>query len=138
MRIVRLAVVTVNARADCLSEGEPEMPWYFYLFDFVSGLFLANGVPHFVQGVSGHWFQSPFGYPPRVGESSPLSNTLWGFANLAVGFVFLWFFMPRGSEAAVGWIVVASGVLLAAVWLSSYFGRVRAQHGGRFHARQQP
>ena len=30
------------------------MPWYFYLFEFVSGLFLANGVPHFVQGISGH------------------------------------------------------------------------------------
>ena len=54
------------------------MPWYFYLLEFVSGLFLANGVPHFVQGISGHRFQSPFGYPPGVGESSPLSNTLWG------------------------------------------------------------
>jgi hypothetical protein len=43
------------------------MPWYFYLFEFVSGLFLANGVPHFVQGNSGHRFQSPFGYPPGVG-----------------------------------------------------------------------
>jgi hypothetical protein len=58
------------------------MPWYFYLFEFVSGLFLANGVPYFVQGISGHRFPAPFGYPPGVGESSPLSNTLWGFANL--------------------------------------------------------
>ena len=39
------------------------MPLYFYVLEFVSGLFLTNGVPHFVQGVSGHWFQSPFGYP---------------------------------------------------------------------------
>jgi hypothetical protein len=29
------------------------MPWYFYAFEFVSGLFLASGVPHFVEGVSG-------------------------------------------------------------------------------------
>jgi len=114
------------------------MPWYFYLFDFISGLFLANGVPHFVQGVSGHWFQSPFGYPPGVGESSPLSNTLWGFANLAVGFVLLGFFQPQGSEAAVGWILVALGVLLAAGWLSRYFGRVRSTHAGKSHARQRP
>ena len=35
------------------------MPWYFYLLQFVSGLFLANGVPHFVQGISGNRFQSP-------------------------------------------------------------------------------
>ena len=65
------------------------MPWYFYGLEFVSGLFLANGFPRFSQGVSGHWFRSPFGYPLGVGKSSPLSNTLWGFANLAVGFVFL-------------------------------------------------
>jgi hypothetical protein len=58
-----------------ISEGA-QMPWYFYVFEFVSGLFLANGVPHFVQGISGHRFQSPFGYPPGVRESSPLSNTL--------------------------------------------------------------
>ena len=54
-----------------ISEGA-QIPWYFYVFEFVSGLFLANGVPHFVQGISGHRFQSPFGYPPGVRESSPL------------------------------------------------------------------
>jgi len=46
------------------------MPWYFYLLEFLSGMFLANGVPHFVQGVSGAPFQSPFAKPPGVGESS--------------------------------------------------------------------
>src|ERR1700689_324861 len=114
------------------------MPWCFYVLDFVSGLLLTNGVPHFVQGVSGNRFQSPFGYPPGIGESSPLSNTLWGFANLAVGFVFLGLFRPQGSGAAVGWIGVALGVLLAAVWLSTYFRRVRAQHGGKSQAQQRP
>ena len=82
-------------------------------------------------GVSGHWFQSPFGYPPGVGESSPLSNTLWGFANLASGFMLLSLFAPQGS--ALGWFLVALGVLLGAVWLSTYFGRVRSQHAGKSH-----
>ncbi len=58
---------------------ETEMAWYCFVLEFVSGLFLANGVPHFVQGVCGHRFQSPFASPPGVGESSPLSNALWGF-----------------------------------------------------------
>jgi hypothetical protein len=98
------------------------MPWYSYLIEFVSGLLLANGVPHFFQGISGHRFPSPFGYPPGLGESSPLSNTLWGFANLTVGFVLLGSFAPQGSAA--GWILVALGVLLAAIWLSTYFGRL--------------
>ena len=113
------------------------MPWYFYVLEFVGGLFLANGVPHFVQGISGHWFQSPFGYPPGVGESSPLSNTLWGFANLVAGFVFLWFFGPQGSEAAFGWIAVALGVLLTAVFLSVYFGRASLRHAGKSHMQQR-
>jgi hypothetical protein len=103
------------------------MPWYFYVLEFVSGLFLANGVPHFVQGISGNRFQSPFGSPPGVGESSPLSNALWGFGNLAIVFVLLWFFGPQGSEAAVGWILVGLGALVAAVWLSVHFGKVRSK-----------
>jgi hypothetical protein len=103
------------------------MPWHSYMLEFVSGLLLTNGVPHFVQGVSGHRFQSPFASPPGVGESSPLSNALWGFANLALGFILLWFFKPQGPEAAVEWILVGSGVLLAAVMLSTHFGRVRSK-----------
>jgi hypothetical protein len=45
------------------------VPWYIFLLQFAAGLFLANGVPHFVQGISGHWFQTPFASPPGVGES---------------------------------------------------------------------
>jgi len=104
------------------------MPWYFHLLQFVSGLFLANGVPHFVQGVSGHRFQSPFATPPGVGESSPLINTLWGYANLAVGAVLLWFFRPYDDTSVGGWISVGFGVLLMAVMLSSHFGKVRSRY----------
>jgi hypothetical protein len=72
------------------------MAWYFYLAQFVSGLLLANGVPHFVQGISGEKFQSPFASPPGVGESSPTVNVLWGLANLAIGFALLRAFEPQG------------------------------------------
>ena len=101
--------------------AEPE------LLEFVSGLLLANGVPHFVQGVSGHRFQSPFATPRGVGESSALINALWGFANLVAGFILLWSFGPHGFEAPVGWIVVGLGVLVAAVGLSIHFGKVRSE-----------
>jgi hypothetical protein len=43
------------------------MAWYHYVLEVVSGLLLANGVPHFVQGISGQPFQSPFASPPGVG-----------------------------------------------------------------------
>jgi hypothetical protein len=103
------------------------MPWYFYVLEFVSGLLLTNGIPHFVQGVSGNRFQSPFGSPPGVGETSPLSNALWGFGNLAAGFILLSFFAPQGSETEAGWMLVGLGALLAAVWLSVHFGKVRSK-----------
>jgi hypothetical protein len=67
------------------------MPWYVYVLQFVSGLLLANGIPHFVQGVSGHRFQSPFASPPGVGESSPLariSQTTFARRHLRSRFVF--------------------------------------------------
>jgi hypothetical protein len=99
------------------------MPWYFYLLEFLSGAFLANGVPHFVQGVSGNPFQSPFAKPPGVGESSPLSNVLWGFANFVAGALLLHFFGPFG---AAGWCVFSAGVLVLAVQVSLHFGKVRA------------
>jgi hypothetical protein len=40
-----------------------------------------------------------------------------------VEFILLGIFAPEGS--AVGWILVALGVLLAAIRLSTYFGRLR-------------
>lgn len=102
------------------------MHWYFYLLEFLSGAFLANGVPHFVQGISGNPFQSPFAKPPGVGESSPVSNVLWGFANLVAGAILLHVFWPRGDGSTAGWIAVGLGGLLIAVQLSLHFGAVRA------------
>ncbi len=103
------------------------MAWYFYVLQFASGLFLSNGVPHFVQGVSGHRFQSPFATPPGVGESSPLINTLWGYANLAIGATLLWFFQPRGGKACLSWVLVGLGVLFMAVMSSNHFGKIRSR-----------
>jgi hypothetical protein len=39
---------------------EFDLPCDIYLLQFVSGLLPANGVLHFVNGVSGHWFQTSF------------------------------------------------------------------------------
>ncbi len=49
----------------------PSMSWYHYLACFFAGAFLANAVPHFVQGISGERFPSPFATPPGKGLSSP-------------------------------------------------------------------
>jgi hypothetical protein len=101
------------------------MPWYFYLLEFLSGALLANGVPHFVQGVSGNPFQSPFAKPPGVGESSPVINVVWGFGNLVVGAVLLRLFWPVGDAAWAGWCAVGAGALLLGVLMAGHFGNVR-------------
>jgi hypothetical protein len=65
------------------------MPWYDYLAAFFAGAFLANFVPHFVQGVSGDPFPTPFAKPPGRGLSSPTINVLWALLNLAIGYLLL-------------------------------------------------
>jgi hypothetical protein len=105
------------------------LPWYVYLLQFVSGVFLANGVPHFVQGISGNCFQTPFATPPGVGESSPIVNVLWGFFNLAVGFALLFAFAPKGADVVFEWALVALGALAIALYLAWHFGRVRSPRG---------
>lgn len=65
------------------------MKWYHYMASFFAGAFLANFVPHFVQGISGNSFPSPFSNPPGQGLSSPTLNVVWGLINLIVGYILL-------------------------------------------------
>ena len=65
------------------------MKWYNYIASFFAGFFLANFVPHFVHGISGDSFPSPFANPPGKGLSSPMVNVLWGLANLLIGYILL-------------------------------------------------
>lgn len=101
------------------------MSWYVYVAHFVAGLFLANAVPHFVQGISGARFQSPFASPPGVGESSPLVNVLWGMTNLVIGYALLCGVGEFVGGLSLDALVVALGVLATAVGLARHFGRVR-------------
>ena len=51
------------------------MHWYNLIAAFFSGLFLANAVPHYVKGVCGDRFPTPFANPPGKGLSSAIVNT---------------------------------------------------------------
>jgi hypothetical protein len=65
------------------------MAWYFYIASFFAGIFLANTIPHFVQGISGNKFPSPFSKPSGRGLSSPIVNVLWGLFNFLIGYLLL-------------------------------------------------
>ncbi len=101
------------------------MPWYYYLAYFLAGAFLANGVPHFVQGICGNKFQTPFASPPGVGESSAIVNAIWGWFNFLVGAGLVRYFHPPLPLPVGLCIAVALGVLVMALWLANHFGKVR-------------
>jgi hypothetical protein len=56
---------------------------------FFGGVFLANFVPHFVSGVLGREFPTPFASPPFRGPSPAPVNVLYGMLNLALAYVLL-------------------------------------------------
>ena len=58
------------------SQKGATMRWYHAVAYFFGGAFLANTLPHLMNGISGHPFQSPFASPPGVGLSSALVNVL--------------------------------------------------------------
>jgi hypothetical protein len=99
------------------------MRWYHYVAYFWSGAFLTNAIPHFVNGVSGRAFQSPFAHPPGEGLSSATVNVLWGFFNLVVGYVLVArvgrFEVRRTRDV----VVLGAGMLLMGVMLAQTFGR---------------
>jgi hypothetical protein len=99
------------------------MRWYHYVAYFFAGAFLTNAVPHLVNGVSGHPFQSPFASPPGEGLSSSTVNVLWGFFNLAVGYVLVCrvgkFDLRQTRHVAI----LGLGVLAMGVMLARAFGR---------------
>ncbi len=63
------------------------MHWLPLLSYAFGGVVLANAIPHLVSGTMGRPFQSPFAKPPGQGLSSPTINVLWGFFNLAIGYL---------------------------------------------------
>jgi hypothetical protein len=65
------------------------MEWYHYLMCFFGGAFVANFFPHFVRGITGTKFPTPFAKPPGRGLSPAPINVLWALVNLVVGFLLL-------------------------------------------------
>jgi hypothetical protein len=63
------------------------MQWYHYFSGFWAGAFWANFVPHFVNGISGDPFPTPFAKPPGKGLSSPIVNVWWALLNAVVGYL---------------------------------------------------
>jgi hypothetical protein len=101
--------------------------WYNYLAYFFGGAFLANALPHIINGVSGRKFQSPFANPPGKGLSSSTTNVLWGFFNLVVAYVLIVGVVGFNLHDIRHVAAAGAGMLLMSVLLARSFGRY---HGG--------
>ncbi|MGA2649234.1 MAG: hypothetical protein ABSF28_01865 [Terracidiphilus sp.] len=103
------------------------MHWYYLVSYFFGGAFLANSLPHLLNGISGMPFQSPFAKPPGQGLSSAPVNVVWGFVNL----VATWFLLCCvGSFSLLNgfhMLVCGAGFLIISVMLARSFARF---HGG--------
>ncbi|HTA76665.1 MAG TPA: hypothetical protein VK791_05875 [bacterium] len=99
------------------------MRWYHYVAYFFGGAFLVNAIPHFVMGVTGHPFQSPFAHPPGEGLSSSTVNVYWGSFNFLVAYLLLARVGKFDLHKTVPVVVTAVGGLLMAVMLANAFGR---------------
>jgi hypothetical protein len=98
-----------------------------YVSYFFGGVFITNAIPHFVCGVMGRPFQSPFAKPPGQGLSTSTVNVLWGFFNLVVGYVLVCrvgMFDLRSTDQVVA---LGLGAFLMSVLTARLFGRF---HGG--------
>jgi hypothetical protein len=103
------------------------MNWLHLTSYFFGGIFLANAIPHFVSGMMGRPFQSPFAKPPGEGLSSSTVNVVWGFFNLVVGY-FLVLHVGRFDLRSIrDFLALALGMLLIGVFSARHFGQF---HGG--------
>ena len=103
------------------------MTWLHLVSYFFGGAFLANAVPHFVSGMRGEPFQSPFAKPPGKGLSSSTVNVLWGFFNAVVGYALVVRVGNFDLRSISDVLALAVGVLLISLQLASHFGQF---HGG--------
>ncbi len=89
--------------------------WQLYVYSFVAGLLAANGVPHFVKGITAQKFQTPFG-----ASSSAVINVFWGWINFVVAALLIYFghvhahLLRAFTLTAIG--SLAMSLLLAYSW----------------------
>ncbi|HEX4284362.1 MAG TPA: hypothetical protein VHZ28_04675 [Terracidiphilus sp.] len=103
------------------------MTWHHLVSYFFGGIVLANAVPHFVSGMMGRSFQTPFAKPPGKGLSSSTVNVLWGFFNAIVGYLLVVRVGNFDLRSLSDVLALAIGALLISVQSARHFGQF---HGG--------
>ena len=101
------------------------MPWLHGVAYFFGGVFLANFTPHFVAGVSGRAFHTPFAKPPFRGLSSPAVNVLWALFNVGVAYVLLVVVGGLELRRVADVAIAATGFGLASLFIARSVTKIR-------------
>lgn len=94
---------------------------------FFGGALAANAVPHFVSGIIGRSFQSPFAKPSGEGLSSATVNVVWGFFNAVAAYLLIVRVGAFHARAVSHMLALALGALLISLFSARHFGQF---HGG--------
>jgi hypothetical protein len=102
------------------------MPFSAYIAHFIAAAILTNGIPHFISGVCGRPFRTPFVRMTGEATSPPVVNVVWGWANFLVAFVIFANIGPLYIGTPGDTIFVAAGMLIMGVILATIFGGRKA------------
>lgn len=85
-----------------------------YLLFFLSGVFGANGVPHFIKGITGERHMTPFSKP-----SGPMFNVIWGTANFVVAYLMFSLANDKNYSVSTAAAAIFTGILLTSILLAA-------------------
>ncbi|MGB8011207.1 MAG: hypothetical protein WCF68_06320 [Terriglobales bacterium] len=102
------------------------MNWHNYIACFFAGMLFANVVPHFVHGISGDRFPTPFAHPPGRGLSSPTVNVVWALLNLVAGYILFRVGKLAGGDT-LALVIFFAGIVTISTISSVNFARKQAQ-----------
>ena len=105
-------------------------PWMHWPACFFGAALFTNALPHFISGLMGRPFQTPFATPPGEGLSSATVNVLWALFNLIVA----WLLLERVARISLSTVpdLVTAGLGLSLTAL------LTARHFGRFNGGNTP
>ena len=101
------------------------MPWHDVAAYFLGGMFLANFFPHFIAGMSGVRFYTPFATPPFRGLSSPVVNILYALFNLTLAYTLLMVIGSLELQRVPHVAVSATGFGLASIFIARSVTKLR-------------
>jgi hypothetical protein len=101
---------------------------------FFAGIFFANAIPHYVNGICGNRFPKRFpfrksGKPAGRFEKtfgSSVGNVVWGMINFLITFLLL-YFNKFITGINTDTFVFLAGFVVSSVFLAWNFGRVQSE-----------